>query len=112
MSGEIINGQLLAKELRDGMKDKVNELKERGITPHLTVILIGDDPASHSYVNGKKKASHEVGISSDIIKMDSTIKEEELLEEINSLNNDPRVHGILVQLPIPDHIDEQKVIET
>lgn len=111
MSGQVISGQQLAKELRETMKEEVNLLKQSGITPHLTVILIGDDPASHSYVNGKKKASAEVGISSEIIKLDEAIHEDELLEKIAELNNDPNVHGILVQLPVPKHIDEQKVIE-
>lgn len=111
MSGQVISGQQLAKELRETMKEEVNLLKQSGITPHLTVILIGDDPASLSYVNGKKKASAEVGISSEIIKLDETIQEDELLQKISELNNDPNVHGILVQLPVPKHIDEQKVIE-
>lgn len=111
MSGQVISGQQLAKELRETMKEEVNLLNQSGITPHLTVILIGDDPASLSYVNGKKKASAEVGISSEIIKLDETIQEDELLQKISELNNDPNVHGILVQLPVPKHIDEQKVIE-
>lgn len=111
MVAEIINGQELATKLREEMKQDVNQLKEKGITPHLTVILIGDDPASHSYVNGKKKASSEVGISSHIIRMESTVTEEELLQKIAQLNADDSVHGILVQLPIPEHIDEQKIIE-
>ena len=111
MSEKMINGQLLARELRAEMKERVDALKKEGITPHLTVILIGDDPASHSYVNGKKKATQEVGISSDIIKMEASIEEKELLDQIATLNKDPNVHGILVQLPLPHHIDEQKVIE-
>lgn len=112
MAGQVISGKELAKELRTKMKEEVTALKNRGITPHLTVILIGDDPASHSYVNGKKKASEEVGISSEIITFEATISEAELLEKIEELNQDPNVHGILVQLPLPEHIDEQKVIET
>lgn len=112
MTAQVISGKELAKELRENMKEEINLLKQRGITPHLTVILIGNDPASHSYVNGKKKASEEVGISSEIIKFDATITEDELLDKIQELNKDPNVHGILVQLPLPEHIDEQKVIET
>lgn len=112
MTAQVISGKQLAKELRENMKEEINLLKQRGITPHLTVILIGNDPASHSYVNGKKKASEEVGISSEIIKLDATITEDELLDKIQELNKDPNVHGILVQLPLPEHIDEQKVIET
>lgn len=112
MVAEIINGKDLAKQLREEMKEEVKQLTKQGITPHLSVILIGDDPASHSYVNGKEKASTEVGISSEIIRMDTTISEEQLVTKINELNNDDSVHGILVQLPIPDHINEQRVIES
>lgn len=111
MEAEIINGEQLAKQLRQNMKTEVKKLKEKGITPHLTVILIGDDPASHSYVNGKKRASTEVGIVSEIIQMESSTTEQQLLTEITKLNENENVHGILVQLPIPDHIDEQKIIE-
>lgn len=112
MSAEIINGLELAGKLREEMKESVLSLKAEGIEPKLVVILIGDDPASHSYVNGKKKASKEVGIHSEIIRHQANITEEALLEEISRLNEDDTVHGILVQLPIPDHIDEQKVIES
>lgn len=112
MVAEIINGKDLAKQLREEMKEEVKQLTKQGITAHLSVILIGDDPASHSYVNGKEKASTEVGISSEIIRMDTTISEEQLVTKINELNNDDSVHGILVQLPIPDHINEQRVIES
>lgn len=112
MPAEIINGQQLAKELRDNMREEIVQLKETGLTPHLTVILIGDDPASHSYVKGKEKASAEVGISSNIIRLNADLSEQELLNKIVELNQDDHVHGILVQLPLPNHIDEQKVIET
>src|SRR5690625_367570 len=112
MTAEIIHGEQLAKQLRENMKDEIKQLQEKGIHPKLTVILIGDDPASHSYVKGKNKASEEVGIDSEIIRMEATITEEQLINKINELNNDDSVHGILVQLPIPKHIDEQKIIET
>lgn len=111
MSAEIINGRDLARELREGMKDEVVKLKERGLVPHLTVILVGHDPASQSYVRGKKRASAETGISSDIIELDETITEEVLLQTIEKLNQDESVHGILVQLPLPKQIDEQRVIQ-
>lgn len=111
MSATIINGQQLAKELRENMKVEIKALRENGIIPHLTVILIGDDPASHSYVNGKERASKEIGISSEIIRMDAATAEAVLLEKIEQLNADEKVNGILVQLPLPAHIDEQKVIE-
>src|SRR5690625_1537474 len=93
------------------MKEEVTQLKQRKITPHLTVILIGDDPASHSYVNGKERASKEVGISSEIIKMPTETTESELIQTITTLNENEEVHGILVQLPLPEHINEQRIIE-
>lgn len=111
MTAEIIKGFEVASQLRQKMKTEVTELKERGIIPKLTVILIGDDPASHSYVRGKEKASTEVGIESDIIRLDSSITEDFLLNEIKQLNDNETVNGILVQLPLPEHINEQKVIE-
>lgn len=112
MTAEIINGQLIAKNLREQMTKTVKEMKSNGINPHLTVILVGDDPASHSYVRGKEKASAEVGISSHVIKLPANISEKELLTKISELNESSDVHGILVQLPLPKHINEQKVIET
>lgn len=111
MSAEVINGKDLSYELKMEMKDEVAILKDKGLVPHLTVILIGDNPASKSYVNGKKKASAETGISSDVIELPTSITEEKLLATIDELNQDPLVHGILVQLPLPDHINEQHVIE-
>src|SRR5690625_180197 len=111
MPAEIIKGSEVAEQLREEMKTEVAQLKERGIVPKLTVILIGDDPASHSYVRGKERASNEIGIDSDIIRMKADITEQTLLQEIAKLNDDDTVNGILVQLPLPSHINEQKVIE-
>lgn len=111
MTAEVINGKELAKDLREEMKQEVTALKDEGITPHLTVVLVGDNPASKSYVSGKKKACEETGISSEIITMPATASEEELLEVIDKLNADDAVHGILVQLPLPEQIDEDRVIE-
>lgn len=111
MTAQVINGKELAYKLRMEMKEEVATLKNIGIIPHLTVILVGDNPASKSYVNGKKRASAETNISSEIIELPTEITEEELLEVIEKLNNDDKVHGILVQLPLPDHIQEQHVIE-
>ncbi|HLQ83900.1 MAG TPA: bifunctional methylenetetrahydrofolate dehydrogenase/methenyltetrahydrofolate cyclohydrolase FolD [Pseudogracilibacillus sp.] len=112
MSAEVINGKDLAQEIRDELKIEITELKKQNITPHLTVIIVGDDPASHSYVKGKKKASAEVGMSSEIIELPKETTEKTLLEKIEELNNDSSVHGILVQLPLPEQINEQHVIET
>jgi len=112
MTAEIINGSKLAKDLRLEIKNEVNKLKQKGLIPHLTVILVGDDPASKSYVKGKEKASKEVGIKSTVIRMSENTTEKELLNEINRLNNDDTVNGILVQLPLPNQIDEQTIIES
>ena len=112
MTAEIISGSEVAKQVRNEMKSEVQQLHQQGITPQLTVILIGDDPASNSYVNGKEKAAKEVGINSTVIRLEDTISEATLLEKITELNKDESVDGILVQLPLPSHIDEQKVIES
>ncbi|MFC3039025.1 bifunctional methylenetetrahydrofolate dehydrogenase/methenyltetrahydrofolate cyclohydrolase FolD [Virgibacillus xinjiangensis] len=110
MSAEVINGKELSYALKQEMKEDVKLLKDKGLTPHLTVIIVGDNPASKSYVRGKQKASDEVGISSDLIELPASTSEEKLLQTIEELNNDPSVHGILVQLPLPDHIREENVI--
>ena len=86
------------------------ELKANGITPGLTVILVGNDSASHTYVTNKEKTCKDLGMYSELIKLEETISEQELLKTIDRLNNDSKIHGILVQLPLPKHIDEQKVI--
>ncbi|NBJ70197.1 MULTISPECIES: bifunctional methylenetetrahydrofolate dehydrogenase/methenyltetrahydrofolate cyclohydrolase FolD [Clostridia] len=112
MPAEIIDGKALSFKLKEKMKQEVADLKTVGIHPQLTVVLVGDHPASRSYVNGKKKACDETGIGSRIIELPKTVSESELLDHIHTLNNDPQVHGILVQLPLPDHISEQLVIET
>nr|WP_093217139.1 bifunctional methylenetetrahydrofolate dehydrogenase/methenyltetrahydrofolate cyclohydrolase FolD [Sediminibacillus albus]SDK55881.1 methylenetetrahydrofolate dehydrogenase (NADP+) / methenyltetrahydrofolate cyclohydrolase [Sediminibacillus albus] len=111
MVAEIIYGKELAADLRQGMKKEVEKLADKGVIPALTVVLIGDDPASQSYVKGKQRASEEVGVRSRLIELPSSTSQEELLQLISELNNDVEVHGILVQLPLPDHIEEQAVIE-
>lgn len=111
MTATIIYGDQLSKRLRLEMKEEIASLKSRGIHPKLTVVLIGDHPASKSYVSGKQKAADFVGMESDLIQLPETTSEAELLALIDELNNDLAVDGILVQLPLPDHIDEQLVIE-
>ncbi|RDW19153.1 bifunctional methylenetetrahydrofolate dehydrogenase/methenyltetrahydrofolate cyclohydrolase FolD [Oceanobacillus arenosus] len=111
MTAEIINGKDLAQELRNEMKEEVTELIQKGLTPHLTVVLVGDNPASRSYVRGKEKAASEVGIESSLIELPESTSEDELLSLIQQLNTDERIHGILVQLPLPKQIREQEVIE-
>ena len=110
--GEVISGKDLANLRREDLKIKIDDAtKKYGRAPHLVVILVGDNPASVSYVTGKEKASIEVGIKNTTIKLPDTISEEELLKQIDELNNDDLVDGILVQLPLPKHINEAKVIK-
>jgi methylenetetrahydrofolate dehydrogenase (NADP+)/methenyltetrahydrofolate cyclohydrolase len=108
---EIINGKEIAKSIREGLATKVVELGQKyGRTPKLVVILVGDDPGSVSYVTGKAKAADEVGIRNTTLRFPETITEQELLAQVEELNQDEDVDGILVQLPLPKHIDENKVI--
>ena len=109
---EIISGKEISKEVRAEVKVQVAELKEQyGAVPHLVVILVGNDPASESYVKAKERACVRAGMKSTLIRKEETITEEELLNIIEELNNDEGVHGILCQLPVPKHIDENKVID-
>jgi len=111
MTAKIIDGRQIAGEIREELKTQVVELKEkRGIIPGLATVLVGDDPASHSYVGGKIKTCQALGIHSDHHQLPADTKEKELLKLINELNNDNKIHGILVQLPLPDQIDEGKVL--
>ena len=108
----IIDGNILSSEIREKLKNKIINLKEEyDEVPHLTVILVGDDPASKSYVKAKEKACREVGIKSTKITLDKTVSLETLLKEIDKLNNEDTVHGILVQLPLPKHISQDTVID-
>ena len=111
--GVILSGKDLAKNLKEQMAVEVVELEKKyGRLPHLVVILVGEDPGSVSYVKGKEKACIEVGIKNTTIRKTSDITEEELLNIIDELNNDNDVDGILVQLPLPRHINQSKVIES
>ena len=111
MAAEIIDGKLLAQNLRAEIASGVAALKaEKGVTPGLAVILVGENPASVSYVTAKEKACVEAGMLSREIRMPADIEERELLEKIAELNGDPAIHGILVQLPLPKGFDEKKVI--
>uniref|UniRef100_A0A8C4RE64 Methenyltetrahydrofolate cyclohydrolase n=1 Tax=Erpetoichthys calabaricus TaxID=27687 RepID=A0A8C4RE64_ERPCA len=106
----VISGRKLARQIRQEAKSEVEQWVSSGNRrPHLSVILVGDNPASHSYVLNKTKAAADVGISSETILKPSTCCEEELMELIHKLNNDCNVDGLLVQLPLPEHIDERKV---
>ena len=109
----LIDGKKLAADLRREIAEKTAKLKaERGVTPGLAVILVGDNPASVSYVTAKEKACAEAGMLSREIRMPATASEGELLATIAALNNDPAIHGILVQLPLPKGFDEKKVINS
>lgn len=108
----LIDGKLISNQIKTELSKEVEQLKEKyGRSPKLAVILVGENPASHVYVRNKEKACEKVGIENLLIKKDDTISEEELLEIITQLNNDDTVDGILVQLPLPSHINEMKVIE-
>ncbi|MBA2848811.1 bifunctional methylenetetrahydrofolate dehydrogenase/methenyltetrahydrofolate cyclohydrolase FolD [Thermosulfuriphilus ammonigenes] len=111
MAAKIISGKDIAKEIREALKAEVSELKEKhGIVPGLVTILVGDNPASVSYVTAKQRAAHELGFHSIQDNQPEDITEEALLSLIKKYNDDPAIHGILVQLPLPRHIDERKVI--
>lgn len=110
MTAKIISGKDLATKIKAGLKEEVAQLIESGIRPKLAVILVGDDPASHTYVRGKERASQEVGIDSEVIRYDASLTQEDLLAEIARLNADDSVNGLLVQLPLPKHIDEKAII--
>lgn len=110
MTAQIISGKELAKEIRAELKEEVAQLKEKGITPGLRVILVGEDPASQVYVRNKAKACEKLGIHEVTDELPADTSEEELLALIDKYNKDPAYHGILVQLPLPKHINESKVL--
>ena len=110
MSATIIDGKAIAAQVRGEVAEKVSALKAKGITPCLAVILVGENPASVSYVTGKQKALAEVGMADRSLHLPESTTEEELLKIIDDLNKDTAVHGILVQLPLPEHINEEKVL--
>ena len=105
---EIIDGKSLAKSIRQNLKDEVEELKKQGINPKLAVIMVGDDKASKVYVKNKSKACEEVGIEYEEYLLNANIEMEELLNLISSLNNNPNIHGILLQSPLPQNLDINK----
>lgn len=111
MVAKIIDGKQIAKDYRQGLQNQVEALKEKGFTPKLSVILVGNDGASQSYVRSKKKAAEKIGMISEIVHLEETATEEEVLNELNRLNNDDSVSGILVQVPLPKQVSEQKILE-
>ncbi|MDL2122954.1 MAG: bifunctional methylenetetrahydrofolate dehydrogenase/methenyltetrahydrofolate cyclohydrolase FolD [Deltaproteobacteria bacterium] len=111
MSAKIISGTEIAKEIRIELKQEIAELKEKhGLTPGLATVLVGDDPASRVYVGQKDKSCNNLGIYSKMINLPGDVAEEDLLKLIDELNNDSSIHGILVQLPLPEHINETRVL--
>jgi methylenetetrahydrofolate dehydrogenase (NADP+)/methenyltetrahydrofolate cyclohydrolase len=110
--GEVISGKMLSKEIREEIKNQVSNLNQKyGKVPHLAVVLVGEDPASQSYVRAKERACIKAGMKSTVILEPDTITQQELLNIVSSLNNDNDVHGILVQLPLPKHIDDDLIID-
>ncbi|MFA5553234.1 MAG: bifunctional methylenetetrahydrofolate dehydrogenase/methenyltetrahydrofolate cyclohydrolase FolD [Phycisphaerae bacterium] len=110
MTAKIIDGKQVAAEMRAELKSETAKLKDKGIVPGLAVVLVGDDPASKSYVTAKEKACEEIGIYSDDNRLPVDTSEEQLLKLVDKLNKDPKINGILVQLPLPKHINESKVL--
>jgi methylenetetrahydrofolate dehydrogenase (NADP+)/methenyltetrahydrofolate cyclohydrolase len=110
-TAQIIDGNALSRQLRTEVTQRAAALRGRGLTPGLAVVLVGDNQASQVYVRNKVKACHESGLHSVLEQYPATMTEAELLARVDVLNNDPTIHGILVQLPLPAHIDAQKVIE-
>ena len=106
----MIDGARIARSVRDDVARDVTALRKRGVTPGLTVVLVGDDPASAVYVRSKGKACDEAGMASETIRLPATTTQDELLRHVDRLNVDPLVHGILVQMPLPKHIDSETVL--
>jgi methylenetetrahydrofolate dehydrogenase (NADP+)/methenyltetrahydrofolate cyclohydrolase len=110
MAAKIIDGKQVAADMRAELKTEVEKLKAKGVVPGLAVVLVGDDPASKSYVSAKEKACEEIGIYSDDNRLPAETTQQQLLSLVDKLNKDSKIHGILVQLPLPKQIDESKVL--
>lgn len=109
---ELLNGKELAQKLQQEMTQEVTELKEKGLQPGLAVILVGEDPASQVYVRNKERAANNIGMYSVVYRLPETTSEAYLIAKIEELNQDDKIHGILVQLPLPKHINEDLVLDT
>lgn len=110
MAAKILDGKVLSAEIREEVRKRVEKMKACGVTPGLAVILVGDDPASEIYVRNKGKGCEETGMLSRTIRMESSTTQEQLEAAIQQLNKDPAIHGILVQLPLPGHLDENAAL--
>lgn len=111
MTAPIINGKQVSEEIRANIRQEVEELKTQNFTPGLAVVLVGEDPASQVYVRNKEKACHDLGYYSEVHRLPASASQEELLALVDKLNRQNNIHGILVQLPLPKHIDEKAVID-
>lgn len=109
---EIIDGKALSAQIKEGLSDRINTLKSKGITPSLTVILVGDDPASAVYVKNKHQTFINLGLVSEVVRLPTETSQEELIKQIEKLNEDDTVHGILIQLPLPPHLNSQIAISS
>jgi len=107
----IINGKLISEEIREGIALEVQQLSKQGVRPGLAVVLVGDDPASHVYVRNKEKACHDLGFYSEVHRLPADSSQDEVLALVDKLNKQSSIHGILVQLPLPGHIQEKAVID-
>jgi methylenetetrahydrofolate dehydrogenase (NADP+)/methenyltetrahydrofolate cyclohydrolase len=110
MTAQIIDGKQIATDMRAELKEEITKLKTQGIIPGLAVILVGDDPASKSYVTAKERDCAEVGIYSDDNRLPATTSQKELIKLVKAKNKDPKIHGVLVQLPLPGHLNESEVL--
>jgi len=108
---QILDGKALSLKIKNRVKEDIKNLRDKGVTPGLAVVIIGDDPASHTYVRMKEKACEEVGIYSILHKMPDDISQEKILETIEMMNKNPNIDGILIQLPLPNHIDTNKILQ-
>jgi len=113
MAAQRIEGKPVAEQIKNEVRDGVAQLlKDKGVRPGLGVILVGEDPASQTYVNSKGKACADLGMHSETLRMPANTSEAVVIAQVNAWNADSRIHGILVQMPLPKHINEQRVIET
>jgi len=107
---KIIDGKQIAEEVKTKLKNEIDSLKENGVTPHLSVLLVGDNPASQVYVSMKEKACDKLGISSEVRRLSKEISQEEVIKNVEELNNNDDVNGILIQLPLPKHLKENEIL--
>ena len=111
MTARIIDGKALSDSIKADVARRVQMLRDKGVVPGLAVVLVGEDPASQVYVRNKAAACEKAGLHSEVIRLDADINQERLLEVVQQLNDDPSIHGILVQLPLPKHLDSAQVLE-